>query len=88
MFKTFPDYKKFFNAFKDVEIKDLPDNETLKRHAGLFMETMTKLVDNLEKKEELLRLIMKLVESHHKRNLTIEQFTVIYTVMNAYLLRK
>ncbi|GLH05879.1 Uncharacterized protein GBIM_11438 [Gryllus bimaculatus] len=88
-FTDFPEYTKYFNAFKDVPIKDLPTNKKFQAHSHSVIYALSSVVDNLDDTGVLVEMLNKLGENHGRRNITPKQFQdlkgVILKVLKAKL---
>ncbi|XP_033607391.1 globin isoform X2 [Cryptotermes secundus] len=73
-FKSNPSHQRYFEAFKDVSLKDLPSNRKFQAHCTSVMYALTSVVDNLDDTGCLVEMLTKLGQNHHRHGITRQEF--------------
>ncbi|XP_066583877.1 globin isoform X2 [Prorops nasuta] len=80
-FTKYPDYQKYFEAFKNVPISELSTNKKYQAHCISVITALSNIVDSLNNAELLTATLTSLAERHQKRGQKQEHFENLKGVM-------
>jgi hypothetical protein len=75
-FNKYPEYQKFFPAFKDVTLEELPTNKKFQAHCLNVVTALNNVIDSINDLALLEANLIGIGERHHRRGQTKEQFLV------------
>lgn len=75
-FKKYPEYQRYFNAFKDIPINELPDNKRFQAHCASVITALSNVIDSLHDPGLMEASLIGLAERHKKRGQRKEEFQV------------
>lgn len=84
-FKEYPQYQRYFEAFKDVPLDELQSNKRFQAHCASIIAAVSSVVDSLQDFGLLEANIITLAERHKKRGQTEEQFQNLKEVIRTVL---
>ncbi|KAJ8936923.1 hypothetical protein NQ314_012128 [Rhamnusium bicolor] len=73
LFKNHPEYLQLF-PFRDVPIKDLPENKRYQAHGNSIIYSFSSIIDALDQNDLLVTILTKIGESHVPRKATEKAF--------------
>ncbi|CAH0564398.1 unnamed protein product [Brassicogethes aeneus] len=73
LFEKNPKYLQLF-PFKDIPLKDLPENKRFQAHCNKVIHGFNAIIDSLDNTELLVTTLLKVGETHKPRGVTEEAF--------------
>ncbi|KOX77511.1 Cytoglobin-2 [Melipona quadrifasciata] len=73
-FKKYPEYQRYFPAFKDTPLNELPANKRFQAHCASVITALNNVIDSLHDPELMEASLVSLAERHKKRGQTKEEF--------------
>lgn len=73
-FKKYPEYQRYFPAFKDTPLNELPANKRFQAHCASVITALNNVIDSLHDPALMEASLVGLAERHKKRGQTKEEF--------------
>ncbi|XP_076686489.1 globin-like [Andrena cerasifolii] len=73
-FKKYPEYQRYFSAFKDIPVNELPCNKRFQAHCASVITALNNVIDSLHDPGLMEASLIGLAERHKKRGQTKEEF--------------
>lgn len=75
-FKKYPEYQRYFPAFKDTPLTELPANKRFQAHCASVITALNNVIDSLHDPALMEASLIGLAERHKNRGQTKEEFQV------------
>ncbi|XP_053975238.1 globin-like isoform X2 [Hylaeus anthracinus] len=73
-FTKYPEYQRYFSAFKDTPIDELPDNKRFQAHCASVITALSNVIDSLHDPGLMEASLIGLAERHKIRGQRKEEF--------------
>ncbi|KAF3419978.1 hypothetical protein E2986_14097 [Frieseomelitta varia] len=80
-FKKYPEYQRYFPAFKDTPLNELPANKRFQAHCASVITALNNVIDSLHDPALMEASLISLAERHKNRGQTKEEFQNLKEVM-------